>query len=224
MLPELRNLVNKGCVPRTARHHRGFHVRARRRHTSLGMIARVKDRKTKRRLILDYKESGVTDHRRGKEDQRIVLPDTTDLVRDVLKCTDCADVPEFEILVLDITEVVCALGLRDSERRYFAGRLHGIFYMYSRLAQRFRGVPLAWCRCFPLVSRLTQAMYEPIDVGNVRRRPRLCSQRAAVLPPLRHRYDHDHVPQLGACLPEGAGGPVCRVDRLDLDHRRRYGS
>ena len=64
-----------------------------------------------------------------------------------------------EWLVLDITDAFWTLGLRPRERRFFVGKLRGRYFVYNRLAQGSRGAPLAWCRFFALVGRLTLALF-----------------------------------------------------------------
>ena len=123
--------------------------------SKFGQVVRVKNGKTKRRLVLDSKESQIT--RCGRKNQRIVLPVVTDLVFDALQ--GLADHSDLEWLVLDIKDAFWTLGLKRQERRYFVGKLRGVYYLFQRLAQGSRGAPLAWCRFFALVSRLTQAMF-----------------------------------------------------------------
>ncbi len=122
------------------------------------MIAKEKHGVTKRRLILDAKESGVTEC--GRKNQRIMLPHVINLVYDVLSShASCQDADLLEWLVLDITDAFWTLGLRASERHFFVGKFRGFYFLYNRLAQGSRGAPLAWCRFFALVSRLTVALF-----------------------------------------------------------------
>ena len=126
--------------------------------SKFGMIVKEKHGVTKRRLILDAKESGVTEC--GRKNQRIMLPHVINLVYDVLSShAACQDADLIEWLVLDITDAFWTLGLRASERRFFVGKLRGLYFLYNRLAQGSRGAPLAWCRFFALVSRLTVALF-----------------------------------------------------------------
>ncbi len=50
--------------------------------------------------------------------------------------------------------------LHPSERKFFVGKLRGECYAHNRLAQGSRGAPLAWCRFFALIVRLTIAMFD----------------------------------------------------------------
>ena len=127
--------------------------------SKFGMITKSKHGKTKRRLILDSKESGVT--RCGRKNQRIMLPCIVDVVLDTLSAHAAySDASLIEWMVLDIVDAFWTLGLRPSERRFFVGKLRGLYYVYNRLAQGSRGAPLAWCRFFALVIRLTVAMFD----------------------------------------------------------------
>ncbi|CAK0818485.1 unnamed protein product, partial [Prorocentrum cordatum] len=68
-------------------------------------------------------------------------------------------------LVLDIADAFWTLGLRPSERKFFAGKLRGKCYISHRLAQGSRGAPLAWCRFFVLAMRLTAAMFDAAELS-----------------------------------------------------------
>jgi hypothetical protein len=68
-----------------------------------------------------------------------------------------------EWLVLDISDAFWTLGLCPKERRFFVGKLRGSYLVYKRLAHGSRGAPLAWCRFFALVVRLTMGMFEKRD-------------------------------------------------------------
>jgi hypothetical protein len=126
--------------------------------SKFGMIVKTKAGKTKRRLILDAKESGVTQC--GRKNERIVLPSVIDFVFDTLDLhRNCDDFELLEWMVLDVTDAFWTLSLRKSERRFFVGKLRGMYFVYNRLAQGSRGAPLAWCRFFALVVRLTIAMF-----------------------------------------------------------------
>ena len=125
--------------------------------SKFGLVIKEKNGKTKRRLILDSKESGVTQC--AKKNQRILLPTVISLVFDLLAIGHkMAPGTNMEILVLDISDAFWTLGLRPSERKFFVGRLRGKFFVHMRLAQGSRGAPLAWCRFFALMARLTQAL------------------------------------------------------------------
>ena len=132
-----------------------------------GLVTRTRFGKTKHRVILDNRESGVTAV--ARKNQRILLPRATDLVFDVLRMqadwaehSDVALAQEdglVEAMVLDVSDAFWALPLNRRERRFFVGRLRETFFLYRRLAQGSRGDPLAWCRFFGLVLRLTQGCF-----------------------------------------------------------------
>ena len=88
----------------------------------------------KRRLILDSRESGVTQV--ARKNRRIVLPSVNELVFDGLAGLRTRQ--EIEFLVLDISDAFWTLPLRQRERKYFVGRLRGTFYVFRRLAQGSR--------------------------------------------------------------------------------------
>jgi hypothetical protein len=124
------------------------------------MVVKTKLGKTKRRLLLDSKASGVT--RCGKKNQRIMLPRVIDLVHDTLQVHALhKDAHLLEWVVLDVTGTFWALGLHPIERKFFFGKLRGKYDLYNwLLAQGSRGAELAWCRFFAPIARLTIAMLD----------------------------------------------------------------
>jgi hypothetical protein len=126
--------------------------------SKFGMVIKEKGGKVKRRLILDAKESGITNC--GRKNERIILPTVVDLVFDSLSAhRESQNWQSIEWLVLDITDAFWTLGLRNSERKFFVGKLRGRYFVYNRLAQGSRGAPLAWCRFFALIARLTLSLF-----------------------------------------------------------------
>ena len=127
--------------------------------SKFGMVEKkVQGKVVKRRLILDAKESGVTQC--GRKNERIMLPSVVDAIFDALDLHAHHNSHEvLEWMVLDVSDAFWTLGLRPEERKYFVGKLRGEYYMYERLAQGSRGAPLAWCRFFALIMRLTMAMF-----------------------------------------------------------------
>ena len=93
----------------------------------------------------------------ARKNQRIMLPGINDMVFDSLDLL--ATQQEVSAFVLDVADAFWSLPLRRKERRFFIGRLRGVYYAFRRLAQGSRGAPLVWCRFFALVARLTQAMH-----------------------------------------------------------------
>lgn len=111
-----------------------------------GMIVKTRFGKTERRLILDSKESNLTQC--AHKNQRIIVPSVIDLITDINRGrsspTDVAQdsaVNDIEWLVLDVSDAFWTLGLLGAERLLFVGKPTGQFYIYRRLAQ---GSRLAW--------------------------------------------------------------------------------
>ena len=131
--------------------------------SKFGLVVRVKDGKTKRRLILDAKESGITAC--ARKNQRILLPTAVDQILSCLRQQSLlmqegyADT-EQQLMVLDVKDAFWTLPNTSEERRYLVGRYRGKYYIYLRLAQGSRGAPLAWCRFIALVARLCQAAFD----------------------------------------------------------------
>ncbi len=116
--------------------------------------------KTKRRLILDCKRSGLTDASRKAE--RALLPRAVDVVDDILSLEcDAAAGEGVQILVLDFSDAFWQIPLHPTERRYFTTRVRNRWYAFLRAAQGSRGAPLLWGRTVGLVMRLTQGLYPP---------------------------------------------------------------
>ena len=134
--------------------------------SKFGMITKEKvlpngTTKVKRRLILDSKESGVSAG--SAHPQRIVLPDLTDLVRNVVDVTLASCDPP-QVAILDFVDAFWNLGLYPSERKYFVGKLRGHYFVFLRLAQGSRTAPLVWCRFAALVARLAQSLFRSSEL------------------------------------------------------------
>ncbi len=116
--------------------------------------------KTKRRLILDCKRSGLTDASRKAE--RALLPRAVDVVDDIMSLECDADEGEgVQLLVLDFSDAFWQIPLHPTERRFFTARVRNRWYAFLRAAQGSRGAPLLWGRTVGLVMRLTQGVYPP---------------------------------------------------------------
>ena len=132
--------------------------------SKFGMVVKVKDGRTKRRLILDAKESGVTAC--ARKNQRILLPTCVDLIHSCLRQQALwarhggAAAAGQRLLVLDVKDAFWTLPCKAEERRFLVGKHRGVYFVYLRLAQGSRGAPLAWGRFIALVARLTQALFE----------------------------------------------------------------
>ena len=68
-----------------------------------------------------------------------------------------------EFFVLDFTDAFWQLPLEPTERRFFAAKYRGEYFVFLRLAQGSRGAPLAWARLAALVMRLSQGMLEDAE-------------------------------------------------------------
>ena len=67
-----------------------------------------------------------------------------------------------ESIVLGVKDSFFSLCIRPAERRSSLA-IRGRYYIFNRLAQGFRGAPLAWCRFFALVVRLTLGLFAKED-------------------------------------------------------------
>ena len=126
------------------------------------IVTRVKGGKVKNRVILDIKQSGVRAvTRRGF---RVLLPRTIDAVNGDLEllglCLHANSVEiGVEMLVLDFIDAFWQLPLRHDERRFFAGRVRGWYYVYRRTAQGSRLGPFSWGVTQALCNRLIQPLF-----------------------------------------------------------------
>ena len=124
------------------------------------LIVKVKDGKTKKRTILDAKQSGVT--KSSRKMFRVILPRPTDAINDALDLLALCEHDEtVDFLVLDCVDAFWNVPLRKSERRFFTGRLGGRYVVYLRTAQGSRAAPLTWALLISLVMRCSQAMFDP---------------------------------------------------------------
>lgn len=127
--------------------------------SKLGMITKIKNEKTKRRLILDCRRSGISDGSCLRE--RIVLPRLTDVVNDVIDLFGILDKStddEIEIFIIDFTDAFWHIPLKHSERRYYTCKYGTKFLVFFMLAQGSVNAPLAWCRLAALATRLAQSL------------------------------------------------------------------
>ena len=123
-----------------------------------GLIIKTKNGRVKRRIILDCKQSGLSMKTRRRF--RIVLPRLTDAVRDILILMINKLPPEsIEEFVLDFTDAFWAIPLAKEERRWFVGRVRGLYLVYQDTPQGSRNAPLSWCSIAALLMRLTQSLF-----------------------------------------------------------------
>ena len=125
-----------------------------------GLIVKTKNGKTKRRIILDCKQSGLSKKTRRRF--RIVLPRLTDAVRDILILM-IEQLPEEKIeeFILDFSDAFWAVPLSKPERCWFVGRVRGVYLAYLNTPQGSRNAPLSWCSLAALLMRLTQSLFNP---------------------------------------------------------------
>eukprot|EP00971_Amphidinium_carterae_P113819 2255381-Amphidinium_carterae.1 len=79
-----------------------------------GVLCKVKDGVTKRRVILDAKQSGITAHTRPT--YRVELPRATDVVNSVLSTAQLVQPENVELLVCDFAEAFWQVPLAPEER------------------------------------------------------------------------------------------------------------
>ena len=126
--------------------------------SKLAMISKLRaDGTSKRRLILDCRESQVNDraHRGG----RLVLPRPLDVVNDCLHMWKHGGPDSFlELLVLDYTDWFYMTPLHRSEQRYFVTAFKGKYIVFLSQTQGSRNAPVVCGRVAALLGRLTQGM------------------------------------------------------------------
>ena len=139
---------------------------------------RTTGKKTKRRIILDVKESGVS--RKTRQTHRVILPRAGDAIRDGLLSCDVLleagedGTPPFEYLVLDFVDAFWNIPLTFQERRFFVGKGDGEFLVYLRAAQGSRNRPLSWAGVASLLIRCTQSLFSgPARASGGRPGPRI---------------------------------------------------
>ena len=114
--------------------------------------------KTKRRIILDSKESNVK--AASAREFRSVLPRVIDVVHDTLACiNDQSDSEPLEYMVLDASDAFWEVPLDPRERKFYSGLVNSRYLVYLRTAQGSRGAPLAWSAIFGLVCRMVQSLF-----------------------------------------------------------------
>ena len=116
-----------------------------------GCIKRVKNGRTKRRIILDLKQSHVT--KCTKKSHCALLPKMIDLIADALDmAVECSDQELVEFPILDFIDAFWLVPLNRRERKYFAGKARGCYYIFLCTPQGSRGAPyshggVSWCTC-----------------------------------------------------------------------------
>ena len=120
-------------------------------------IVKIKNGKTKKRVILDCKQSGVS--RKTKRRYKVSLPKITDVVRDilVLLASRCQD-EGIELFILDFSDAFWNVPLSPAERKWFAGKVRGYWLVYNCTAQGSQ-----WAVVMVFHCRTTRKAY-PRDV------------------------------------------------------------
>jgi len=130
----------------------------------VGIVEKISSGKLKRRVIVDSAQSGVSGN--TSKPERVVLPRLLDVINNVLfQLAHNSDAKRStELLVLDFSNAFFIIPLHPSERRHFVIRLRGKWFLFKVQAQGAAASPLVWGRVAALVSRLTQGMFDPIEL------------------------------------------------------------
>ena len=126
--------------------------------SKLAMVSKQRaDGTWKRRLILDCRESQVSD--RASRGGRLVLPRPVDIVSDCLHMWKHAGTDlSMEALVLDFTDWFYMTPLHGDEQRYFVTAYKGKYIVFLSQTQGSRNAPVVCGRVAALIGRLTQGM------------------------------------------------------------------
>ena len=126
--------------------------------SKMGMITKEKDGRTKRRLILDCKESRVNE--RARKGGKLILPRVSDVVDDTLYLMrQCTAGQQVEWLILDFTDWFFNVPLHPDERKNFTLAYKQKYVAYLTQAQGSVNAPLICGRVAALIARLTQALH-----------------------------------------------------------------
>jgi hypothetical protein len=137
--------------------------------SKLGLIIKTRNGKTKARMILDTKASGIK-YVTGKS-QRVILPRLFDAVLRLLGLMSSAQKVGGEVsaFVLDFSDAFWQIPIAEDELRFFCvtALINSIrkYMVLLRAAQGSRAAPLLWARLAALLMRLTQSLFQPADVN-----------------------------------------------------------
>ena len=107
------------------------------------VLKRCKGGRLKKRVVLDVKESRVTSITRRTH--RVVHPRISDAIADALEMMSHLEPgQEVERLVLDFVDAFWNVPLRQSERRFFTGKIADTSFIFLRASQGSRNIPLSW--------------------------------------------------------------------------------
>eukprot|EP00439_Symbiodinium_sp_Y106_P062067 s1806_g9.t1 len=128
--------------------------------SKLAMITKVKEGRTKRRLIMDCRRSSV--NALATRGGKLILPRIVDVVDDLLYLLDQLEGargnPELEMMVLDFTDWFYQVPLAHAERKYFAFKFGNKYAVYLTQPQGSRNAPVVCGRVAAYIGRLTQGV------------------------------------------------------------------
>ena len=132
--------------------------------SKLAMVTKVRpDGTTKRRLILDCRESGA--NLLAQKGGRVQLPRPTDLVDDALFLLSRAEGEEVEALVLDFKDWFYSVPLQHSERRFFTAAFREKaggplrYIVFTTQTQGSKNAPIICGRIAAYIARLSQSLF-----------------------------------------------------------------
>ena len=112
---------------------------------------------SKTRIILDAKQSGVTNATDRK--YKSELPRIVDAVHDVLSLMSTIKPGEtITQMVADITDAFWLIPLHPAERRFFVAKFRGQYLIFRRTAQGSRTAPLTFASIMALATRFLQSL------------------------------------------------------------------
>ena len=123
------------------------------------MITKIKNDKTKRRLILDCRRSGISGG--SKLGQRINLPRLNHPTKDITEPMAGDDGDDVEVFIIDFTDAFWHNPLRHDERRYYTRKYSDKFLVVLMLAQGSVNALLVRCRFAALATRMAQSLDKP---------------------------------------------------------------
>ena len=162
--------------------------------SKIGVMIRTKQGRTKKRIILDVKESTVAASTRRK--YRVLLPRIIDWVNDALSMLETCGTPKdieklfnrldendlinftsfdddeeaVEFMILDFVDAFWQIPLHREERRFFVARIKGEYFVFRRTAQGSRNGPFSWACVAAHAQRLAQSLFvRPPDHQEVKK-------------------------------------------------------
>ena len=112
---------------------------------------------SKTRIILDAKQSGVTNATDRK--YKSELPRIVDAVHDVLSLMSTLKPGEtITQMVADITDAFWLIPLHHSERRFFVAKFRNQYLIFRRTAQGSRTAPLTFASIMAMATRFLQSL------------------------------------------------------------------